>query len=1619
MKKKAKKQSVMRRLTACLLMLCMMLSGLSLDAFAGSDGISQTEYDTINDFQTARWTQIQSGVFEKKDGTPLEAGSYTGGELNAMLGTDGNGTHQVKAGNSCFNWVDRAALEEKGVAAWSGGSTEVLPRTEQETYEYRDTYTDFTGGQETEAESRVEIVYTVYDVGTAEELRWVMDQVASAAAGTHIKINLTNDINLNGEEQAWAPLHIANDRGWTYLEGNGHTIYNMRAHESGVYIGFFGYVLSPLIVKNLNFQSAMVLAGESNGYSYAGTLYGGAVNRITRVYLYNVHAREGYVYGTGSYVGGMTGMSNAYTFMKNCSNSDYYIYGTAHSGGFASWTANPREASAVVKYDSDFPEVPEAYFNSLVYTSIIEDCYSTDCTVFSVADAADSGGMFSCISGIVIRNCFTNNTMYGNSETGAFIGRINTNGYGYYDEAGNRTVGSYFENCYSAGLVEGEQNLGGFVGWNSNNGTVGGVFKNCYSTAMVGMDYGTLRLGGFAGYDGHGGTMELDIDGNRTTVYATAYISCYAAGEVGNILTVTDAGAGEAGATDGIGGFLGHARHKSGIPGGTFVNCYYDMQTTAMRERGYGRQKAINGVSGVYTLGSLKKGIKGLTYSSDAPSVDMGNNGVWSYEEGFYPQLQVFMDGSLKVETVTDDPCRYSVPISDWLVTEYDGGTVVTAEESLDIARTAGNYSKASVSTVFLNHWDTIMDPGTGAVAEENDWVCGVSQNRMTYDADRGAWSITYENVAAGTYPFKVQEGTSWSYNYGSDGFNGGNCELTLDETSDVTIYFSYSGSIIADGAKNTGYEIKADITPESSGITETVTLGTSELPDDQEWALTGTERLTGSNWDTGSLVMTDDGSGILTYTLEDVEGGYNYGYAVVPKGGTKDARTNHFFYLKSEAEGGKASYKLVFTYNSDTDETDMQVYESSASDVEITDTCLEEHPRASVTEGDGLIGFYTVAGDEALTGYNWLGQPEDSETYKSDAVSGGKMTYNPDTNRYEKTYYNVPVGTDGEIYTRSFKVVANGSWDYGIDYGDRGANYVLQLAAESGDYSECNVTIIFDPETEEVTVTTNPHSTVEVDESSFQWYIAGGYSLVSNDAYTSGKEVYDTVRDIVSGFTFTSGADMSWKVDEDRNKIEHFYGQFADGGSFAIPYTVDGKTVHGEFGGEVLNMVSEDAGGVTVYGVDSFMPGKSWVQVSYGTENDWVNGTVGSRRLRLIPTTYLEAGGNSDISVIYDEDMSSFLNEVRVLDVSSDDEKKQTFSYYNFALGAGYAVTDKVGLGIYGNYSTQDQQGYAAAQLRDDDDEATHRTDQYFSMYSAFHQSDSYVDDSTPQLDTLVDQALIGSSYGDAATIVKVYRANTGSDGTVTYSKVFVDSMESSSVYHDNYLKWTGQKSFEIKDAGEYRVTFYWLLSDGRYMSDSKSVRISYNSGNLEVSKSVTGSGGEIDRSFRFTVTLDDSSINGVYGDMGFNNGTATFTLRDGEDATALGLPTGTGYTVTETGADDYTTTITDEAGNCVSGKTVSGNISLGEEDMAAFVNHKDKAEDTPTVPVTPTTPETPANPATPDQQPSDPSPTVIKPARTGDTANILPMFLLLGASGITMIFVVYQFGRRQRCRG
>lgn len=196
---------------------------------------------------------------------------------------------------------------------------------------------------------------------------------------------------------------------------------------------------------------------------------------------------------------------------------------------------------------------------------------------------------------------------------------------------------------------------------------------------------------------------------------------------------------------------------------------------------------------------------------------------------------------------------------------------------------------------------------------------------------------------------------------------------------------------------------------------------------------------------------------------------------------------------------------------------------------------------------------------------------------------------------------------------------------------------------------------------------------------------------------------------------------------------------------------------------------------------------------------------------------------------------------------------------------------------------------------------------------------------------------------------------------------------------------------------------------------------------GNLTVKKQVYS--GDRQRDFSFTVTLDDKSINGICGDMTFQDGVAAFTLKDGESKTAKGLPSGVGYTVAEARVDGYGTRV--EGHN-------PGTVPFGDTAEVLIINYDDTTPPPdpdpdpdpkpdpdpgpdpmpdpdphptpdPDESPDPDMPDTPDEPGHPDE-PDDSVP-------TGDTAQLALYLALLAASlaGAAAIVILGRKGRKR----
>ncbi len=768
---------------------------------------SQTKYNSVSDFSDARWLNIQKAVFKDIDPDDKATVPLDPSELMDK---------EVIPGNPYFNWTDTSSL---GIT-----SDEIYDDTHPEGVEGPHEIVTYTF-HDADNNRDATVLCVKYDVSNANQLRYAL-RMPKTSDGVYYDsiINITADIDLGGNRgKIWDPVQ-PNDFDWhnkqlpfCYIEGNGHTIYNMKIASDGdpTNTGEYGsglFAMAPpyLIVKNLGFKSSMILnsinasntdinPGVKNGYLYSEQCGLVAANLEGRSYLYNVNSdvsffnlRNDNVSGAGGLIGrkqvnyyldnSHKWMPSGDLFIKNCSVEKCYMYGGDHLGGFTSYIASEVEdpesdtGEGKTQYDTPFPTSPEYHIAQYFYDNdqpdgrseyptMIENCRSTDGIIFSYGH--DSGAFISCGDNMIVRNSFSNNDIYAKDNTGGFIGRVQAHkpdggatmnystktGGVLTDYNDKQNIAGYFENCYSSGIVEGEVAMGGFIGLDNSSrdeghteeerdcgssckntsdqhGMSAVVYKNCYSTSMVGMDYAGKYCGGFIGLcDNYSMGYDVNDIGSDTPVgacvkvngkdeygYGSFFINCYAAGEVGNVLTITDktealkqedkffndnnvnhAALNDSGRlnyypTGGFAGAVGldvadntargkRTAEKNFSPYsksyGNFYNCYYDMQTTAMREMAVGLasadvneykngtentqkasvafganpEKAFNlkGVTGLYTQSTTdednkKLGLTDFTNEND----DKWTTDVWNYEEEYYPQLQCYMASDLK-----------------------------------------------------------------------------------------------------------------------------------------------------------------------------------------------------------------------------------------------------------------------------------------------------------------------------------------------------------------------------------------------------------------------------------------------------------------------------------------------------------------------------------------------------------------------------------------------------------------------------------------------------------------------------------------------------------------------------------------------------------------------------------------------------------------------------------------------------------------------------------------------------------------------------------------------------------------------------------------------------------
>lgn len=774
---------------------------------------------TLSEFEQSRWNSILGATFKEYTVT----GNATP-TPSSMISA-----YTVKNDSPYFHWHEAS----NDVPTWGSTTVTTVGSTQEQITYATDTVENGAGGSPITANA-VNVIYKTYHVENANEFVWAMKQ----ADFGNTRIILENDIDMGGASgRKWSETITLSGNSWFDLEGNGHTIYNFRMTKPLINSSESN---KKTIIRNVLFTNCLAFFANN----YQGIVIGVIKSPV---HLENVSVTDSLVYSDSENIGILIGRVDGYKggniFLENCSTLRSYIYGTSHIGGMTACQYNT--GTYKVKYNAEFPKSPEAWMGKgvAVFPEMVENCYSVDCEVFS--NGEDSGAILSCGDGFICRNCFTNNTMYGNKKTGAYIGRVVTlssPNASLYDDKGNYTLNEAFINCFSSGSVEGAEKIGGFTGFqNSGNNLNSGacVYINCYSTAMVGMEFAGKQLGGFIGnedtykYAKQHPAVNLP-DGTQSNNFGDVYINCYAAGEVGNILTDTSTQA----TGNSLGGFLGNVSTSGN---GTYYNCYYDKQTTAMRERACGVQNnfsvgnsQIPGVTGVYTQKSTAKNVKGL-----ADNVRMSNDyTTWEYQNGFYPMLKVFI-------------------ANDAFNTLFDDTRSKLVEE----------YARASVATVLLNHYDTILEDN----GEERD-ATSSDEDKKAYDTVRDITSkfeLTTNDTLGITWGKDKEKNTSRGL---KDKF-GGDDGFTLEYT---TVKQDENGAYL------TGTENESKIT--KTFTPDVLTIGRYDDPADERGYYykcfdfaPGIQWLKVSAGDIENNVTNWDNKADLTYTDPNLVGSRSF----------------------------------------------------------------------------------------------------------------------------------------------------------------------------------------------------------------------------------------------------------------------------------------------------------------------------------------------------------------------------------------------------------------------------------------------------------------------------------------------------------------------------------------------------------------------------------------------------------------------------------------------------------------------------------------------------------------------------------------------------------------------
>jgi len=281
----------------------------------------------------------------------------------------------------------------------------------------------------------------------------------------------------------------------------------------------------------------------------------------------------------------------------------------------------------------------------------------------------------------------------------------------------------------------------------------------------------------------------------------------------------------------------------------------------------------------------------------------------------------------------------------------------------------------------------TIHLPGT---IGGNAW--NPAGNQMTYDVERGLYTITFEDVAPGIYEYKVAANGNWKENYGTA--EGGDLMITVTETQDVTFWYNDSSHRVV---CSVNYDIDAVVA------------------------------LTGTNIPEGTRLTDDELDGIYSLTLQLAKGTYSglkitYGETEIPLGEFTLSAAKSVTFSFDPATGmayHNGSNVKVNTTHIFYDTKDLDYKDPFGA------VAVGESVKFSITTGTDATGAALM-----INGVGSVAMEKDGEPV--DGVQRWTCTYVFENVREYKYYFSITNGSDMVFY-------CDDTWNAYFKTGDYG----------------------------------------------------------------------------------------------------------------------------------------------------------------------------------------------------------------------------------------------------------------------------------------------------------------------------------------------------------------------------------------------------------------------------------------------------------------------------------------------------------------------------------------------------------------------------------------------------